>query len=372
MGRHGRPRAPDADALEAFAGDLKELRSAAGLSFRVLARRAGYSVSTLAAAAGGTAVPSLAVTLAYVSACGADPSEWERRWRELANPENAGGGSATRLPVPPRELPLDTYPFTGRAAELAKLDSLLGTAGDGARAVVISAVSGTAGVGKTALAVHWAHRVAARFPDGQLYVDLRGYGPDEPVQPAEALAGFLRTLGVADGDIPDDLAERAAAYRTLMAGRRVLLVLDNARSTEQVYRLIPGTPSAFVVVTGRDSFAGLVARHGARRVDLDLLPPDEAVALLRALVGTRAERETAAAEVLAEHCVRLPLALRIAAEQPTGRAGRGARRRAAAARHAGRRLRRAHGGTRRVLVVVPSPARRGGADVPAVRPPPGA
>jgi tetratricopeptide (TPR) repeat protein/transcriptional regulator with XRE-family HTH domain len=322
MARHGRAGEPDEDALAAFADGLRELRTAAGHSYRALARRSGYSVSTLAAAAGGRALPSLAVTLAYAQACGADPAEWERRWRAVGTSATAprAGGDGSRLPVPPRELPMDTYPFTGRAAELAQLDALLD---DGSKAVVISAVSGTAGVGKTALAVHWAHRVAARFPDGQLYVDLRGYGPDEPVQPAEALAGFLRTLGVADSDIPDDVAERAAAYRTLMAGRRMLLVLDNARSTDQVYRLVPGTPSCFVVVTGRDSFSGLVARHGARRVDLDLLPPDDAVGLLRALVGARADHETAAAAVLAEHCVRLPLALRIAAElaaaRPTNR-----------------------------------------------------
>ena len=184
---------------------------------------------------------------------------------------------------------------------------------------MISAVSGTAGVGKTALAVRWAHRVAAAFPDGQLYVNLRGDDPDRPVNAAEALAGFLRALGVAGQDIPLEEAERAARYRSLVAGRRLLVVLDNAASVEQVRPLLPGTGSVMVVVTSRDSLAGLVARDGARRLDLDLLPAAEAVALLRALIGGRAEADPAAAEALAGLCARLPLALRVAAELAASR-----------------------------------------------------
>ena len=130
-------------------------------------------------------------------------------------------------------------------------------------------VSGTAGVGKTALAVRWARRVRAAFPDGQLYVNLRGYDPGEPVPPADALAGFLRALGLAGQDIPPGADERAAAYRSLLDGRRMLVVLDNAASVEQVRPLLPGSPSCLVLVTSRDSLAGLVARHGARRLDLD-------------------------------------------------------------------------------------------------------
>ncbi|MBA2694602.1 MAG: tetratricopeptide repeat protein, partial [Actinobacteria bacterium] len=226
--------------------------------------------------------------------------------------------------VVPAQLPGDVDVFTGRAAELAELDRLLTAiptqtnvtevAGGYSTSVVISAVSGTAGVGKTALALRWAHRVRAEFPDGQLYVNLRGYDPDQPLSAADALAGFLRALGVAGADIPLELEERAAAYRSLLDGRRMLIVLDNAATVEQVRPLLPGTPSALVVATSRDSLTGLVARHGARRLDLDLLPPEDAVALLGALIGERVAAEPAAAALLVGQCARLPLALRIAAE----------------------------------------------------------
>ena len=140
-------------------------------------------------------------------------------------------------------------------------------------AVPIAVLAGTAGVGKTALAVRWARRAAAAFPDGQLYVNLRGYDPGAPVLPGDALAGFLRALGLAGEDIPAGEDERAAAYRSLLDGRRMLVVLDNAASVEQARPLLPGSPSCLVVVTSRDSLAGLVARHGARRLALDMLPP---------------------------------------------------------------------------------------------------
>jgi CheY-like chemotaxis protein len=185
--------------------------------------------------------------------------------------------------------------------------------------VVISAVSGTAGVGKTALALRWAHRVRGRFPDGQLYVNLRGYDPDQPLSAADALAGFLRALGVAGAEIPLEVDERAASYRSLLDGRRILVVLDNASSVEQVRPLLPGTGSAVVVVTSRDSLVGLVARHGARRLDLDLLPPEDAVVLLEALIGARVAAEPGAAAILAGQCARLPLALRVAAELAAAR-----------------------------------------------------
>jgi tetratricopeptide (TPR) repeat protein len=188
-------------------------------------------------------------------------------------------------------------------------------------AVVIAVVSGTAGVGKTALAVHWARQAAGAFPDGQLYVNLRGYDPGQPVLPADALAGFLRGLGLAGQDIPPGEDERAAAYRSLLNGRRVLVVLDNAGSVEQVRPLLPGCPSCLVVVTSRDSLAGLVARHGARRLNLDILPLDDAIALLRTLIGARVDAEPRAAAALAGQCARLPLALRVAAELAAANSG---------------------------------------------------
>ncbi len=222
----------------------------------------------------------------------------------------------------PAQLPGDVDAFTGRAGELATLDKLAamigpsggaGQAGAGPAATVIC-VSGTAGVGKTALAVHWARRIRAAFPGGQLYVNLRGYDPGRPVPAGDALAGFLRALGVPGQDIPRDVDERAAAYRTLLDGRRILVVLDNASTVEQVRPLLPGSPSSLVLVTSRDSLAGLVARHGARRLDLDRLPQRDAVALLRALIGDRAETQPDATATLASRCARLPLALRVAAE----------------------------------------------------------
>jgi len=184
----------------------------------------------------------------------------------------------------PAQLPGDVDAFTGRVGELAALDKLAavtgppggtGQAGAGPAPTVIC-VSGTADVGKTALAVHWARRVRATFPDGQLYVNLRGYDPGQPVPAGDALAGFLRALGVPGQDIPRDVDERAAAYRTLLDDRRILVMLDNASAVEQVRPLLPGSPSSLVLVTSRDSLAGLVARHGARRLDLDRLPPQDA------------------------------------------------------------------------------------------------
>jgi tetratricopeptide (TPR) repeat protein len=182
-------------------------------------------------------------------------------------------------------------------------------------------VAGTAGVGKTAIAVQWAHQVAGSFPDGQLYVNLRGYDPEQPMTAAEALARFLRDLGMHGSDIPAEVGERAACYRSLLAGRRMLIVLDNAGQAEHVRPLLPATPGCAAVVTSRDALAGLVARDGARRLDLDLLPVGDAVTLLRALVGERVDQEPDAVAVLVAQCCRLPLALRVAAEMASARPG---------------------------------------------------
>jgi DNA-binding SARP family transcriptional activator/tetratricopeptide (TPR) repeat protein len=212
----------------------------------------------------------------------------------------------------PRELPAPVRHFTGRAAELAELAEL--AAGGGGRSLVICAVAGAAGVGKTALAVQWAHQVARRFPDGQLYVNLRGYDPGEPVLAADALAGFLRSLGVPGTDIPDGTEDRARLYRSKLAGRWMLVLLDNARDGDQVRPLLPGDPGCLAVVTSRDALAGLVAADGARRLDLDVLPQGDAVGLLRSLIGPRAGQDPGAVAELAGLCAGLPLALRIAAE----------------------------------------------------------
>jgi DNA-binding SARP family transcriptional activator/Tfp pilus assembly protein PilF len=220
----------------------------------------------------------------------------------------------------PRELPPTVPGFTGRQTELQALTRLLDQSSEQApEAVVISAIGGTAGVGKTALAVHWSHRAAGRFPDGHLYVNLRGYDPGQPMPAADALAGFLRSLGVPGPDIPPEEGERAARYRSLLAGRRMLVVLDNARSASQVRPLLPGTPACTVLVTSRDTLAGLVARDGAARLHLDMLPLEDAIALLRTLIGARVDTEPGAAAELAAQCCRLPLALRVAADLASAR-----------------------------------------------------
>ena len=235
----------------------------------------------------------------------------------LSGPEPTSAPAPADSPaaVTPRELPAPVAHFAGRARELAALTAILDRSGEQPDwAIVISAIDGTAGVGKTALAVRWAHQVAGRFPDGQLHVNLRGYAPERPMTAADALAGFLRSLGVSGKDMPADGAERAARYRSLLSGRRVLVLLDNAASEEQVRPLLPASPGCAVVVTSRNTLPGLVARDGAQRVDLDPLPLADAVSLLRTLIGTRAGTDREASTALAGHCCRLPLALRVAAE----------------------------------------------------------
>lgn len=218
---------------------------------------------------------------------------------------------APELPHRPAQLPADVSGFTGRVPELASLDHLLPDDGTDVR---IAVVAGTAGVGKTAVAVHWAHRWRDRFPDGQLYLDLRGYGPERPVEPGDALSGFLRALGVAGAEIPAEEDQRAALFRTELDDRQLLLVLDNAGSVEQIRPLLPGSASCSVLVTSRETLPALIARHGAHRVLLDLLTPADSMDLLHTLLGERVTTERVAAEALVEYCVRLPLALRLAAE----------------------------------------------------------
>jgi tetratricopeptide (TPR) repeat protein len=285
----------------------------AELTYRELAAVTGWSRGIIGEYLTGRILPPTGRFDALIRLFGATPAEQGAlaTVRDRVEEERRRGGS----PGVPRQLPADVFGFTGRAAQLAALDAFVG--GD-AR---LAAVTGTPGVGKTALVVHWAHRVAGRFPDGQLYVDLRGYDPGPPVAPADALAGFLRRLGVEAGEIAGEPDERAAQFRTVLADRRVLVVLDNAASADHVRPLLPGTPSCLAVVTSRDSLAGLVARDGARRLDLGALTDAEAVDLLRTLVGARVDADPAAATALSGRCAHLPLALRIAAEFATTHPG---------------------------------------------------
>jgi DNA-binding SARP family transcriptional activator/tetratricopeptide (TPR) repeat protein len=229
----------------------------------------------------------------------ADPGRPSRQWR-------------------PAELPHDVAGFTNRDAELAKLRSLLAPGdeylGPG---LMISAIDGPAGVGKTAVAVHAAHQVANSFPDGQLYLDLRGFHPHQPaMSPEEALGHLLRALQVYPWQVPDDLNGRAAMYRTVLSGKRTLIILDNAATADQARPLLPGSASCAVIVTSRNRLSGLVVRDGARRVTLHPLAPDHALDVLGRIVGPRRlAAEPAGAADLARLCGYLPLALRVAAER---------------------------------------------------------
>ena len=228
-------------------------------------------------------------------------------------------------PAVPAQLPPAPSAFAGRDAELASLDAMVpgadtGRAGTG---VVIAAITGTAGVGKTALALHWAHRARERFPDGQLYADLRGFDQAGlAVDPGHALSGFLAALGVPPERVPDDRDAKAGLYRSLLDGRRVLVVLDNARDAEQVRPLLPGSAANMALVTSRNQLTGLIAAEGARPLGLDLLTVAEAYELLARRLGTHrvaAERQTA--EEIIASCARLPLALTIAAARAAERPG---------------------------------------------------
>src|SRR6266545_4252082 len=231
----------------------------------------------------------------------------------------AGAMPASTARVAPAQLPAAVSSFVGRAEHLHQLDTLLKDEGGvAANAVVISALAGMAGVGKSALAVQWAHQAQERFPDGQLYVNLRGWAPGPPLRPIQALAGFLGALGVPAEQVPTEVEQAAGLYRTLLAGRRVLIVLDDAREVEQVRPLLPGSPGCAVLVTSRDRLAGLVAVDGAHPLPLDVLTADEAHALLVGTLGAeRVGAEPAAAAELARLCAFLPLALRIAAANLT-------------------------------------------------------
>jgi len=217
----------------------------------------------------------------------------------------------------PRELPPDTFGFTGRAEQLAELDRLHALSAEHPTAPVIVSLSGTAGVGKTALAVHWAHRSLDRFPDGQLYLNLRGYAPDRPVPPTEALAALLRSFGLTGAEIPPSQDDRARLYRTLIADQRILILLDNALDVDQIRDLLPGAPGCFVLVTSRDSLGGLTVHHGGHLIEVHPLSQREAHDLLRVHLGDRATPTATAA--LADQCARLPLALRIAAQRAVAR-----------------------------------------------------
>ena len=240
-----------------------------------------------------------------------------------APPPRSGPQAWAPAPVArPAQLPADLPAFTGRRSELARLDALLSPedpVGPARLAVPIAVIDGMAGIGKTALAVHWAHRVADQFPDGQLYVNLRGFDPGGTiVSPGEALRGFMGALGVAPSRIPDGEQAQSGLYRSLLAGRRMLIVLDNARDVEQVRPLLPGAPESLVLVTCRNHLTGLVTTHDAQPLALDPFSVAEAgEALSRRLGQDRLAVDPGALAEIIELCAGLPLAMAIVAARAT-------------------------------------------------------
>jgi transcriptional regulator with XRE-family HTH domain/tetratricopeptide (TPR) repeat protein len=330
---------------------LRKQRVAAGLTQEDLAERSGVSVRAIADLERGrtrrpypSSVRALARALGLPESAG---TEIVARYRAGGDGTGAGpaaddptadeaaaagagrgpggvqsgggqsGGAASGGGTVPRQLPAGVANFAGRAAELAALDAVLdgGPAAPGAGAgVVISAIGGTAGVGKTALALHWAHKVAGRFPDGQLYANLRGFdaAAGQPADPADVLRGFLDAFGVHPERIPRDTESLAALYRSLLADRKMLVLLDNAADVAQVRPLLPASPGCLVIVTSRRELSALAAREGALLVQLDVLSAAEANELLIERLGeARAAAEPWAVTELATLCARLPLALSV-------------------------------------------------------------
>jgi DNA-binding XRE family transcriptional regulator len=236
----------------------------------------------------------------------------------------ARGYAAMASPSPrPAQLPADLAHFVGRDDVLQQCDQelLVASCQQIGRGKVIQ-LFGPAGIGKSALAVHWAHRAAGRFHDGQLYVDLQGHHVTESLRPATVLRRFLRALGVQQSALPESSAELAALYRSKVAGRNVLILLDNARSAEQVRPLLPNTPSCAVVVTTRARLTGLNVKDGAHPIKLDWLPDCEAIQLLTSIVGTAYSSAAPDALLeLVEQCAGLPLAIQIIGERVAGHPG---------------------------------------------------
>ncbi|TDU91513.1 tetratricopeptide repeat protein [Kribbella voronezhensis] len=290
---------------------LRHWRTEAGLTQEALADRSGLSVEGIRALEGGRRLRPRPTTIEQLSAALELPEHDVLRLEELA------GRPAT---APVDHLPAGIGDFTGRSEEIGDLLRILsGTAGPSAGVVLVS-VAGMGGVGKTALAVHTARRLAAEFPDGQLYVGMGGHAGGEPLDPLVALGRLLRDLGIPDEEIPDNVDIAAARYRSALAGRRVLVLIDDAVSSSQVRPLIPGTAGSAVLITTRRQLIDLA---GIRQLKLDVLTSEDAVRLLAAVVGDgRVEQEPQAARAVTELCGRLPLALRIAGSYLAGRPGR--------------------------------------------------
>ena len=301
---------------ERFRGQLMEALTAVGRQAEALA---AYRQARQDLVAELGIEPGPELQLLHQKILDGDPAVAAPRAGQEGTPQTPGTGGPAGAAVP-RQLPAAAPDFTGRRTGLSELTAWLHAArADGSGLVVV--IDGAPGIGKTALAVHWANERAGDFPDGQLYVNLHGFSPSgQTLSAGAALRGFLDAFGVPAKRIPLSLESQAALYRSLVAGRRVLIVLDNARDAGQVRPLLPGSAGCLVVVTSRTRLTGLAAAEGARLLTLDVLSANEAHELLTSRIGAvRAAGEPAAVDELARLCGRLPLALTVAAARAAAR-----------------------------------------------------
>lgn len=334
--------AQQARTREDFAGLLRDLRRRharsrrdSSLTYRELAARTGWSQTAIAEYFTGRTLPPTDRLDALLDVLDATPAEQRALADARDRVEEVGRrtkrdrvapaaplqqpSSRARDSAVPRQLPAAPRLFTGRARELARLDTARDGQSGAGGTLVISAIAGAGGIGKTWLALHWAHRHLARFLDGQLYVNLRGFDPTgQPLTPAAAVRGFLYALGVDPRAIPVEPQAQIGLYRSLVAGKRLLIVLDNAHDTDQIAPLLPGSPACTVVVTSRRRLTGLIAAHGAHPVELDVLSSEESHDMLARHLGpARLAAEPDAANTLLTYCAGLPLALSILAARLT-------------------------------------------------------
>ena len=293
---------------------LRGFRTRAGLTQAALAEKAGLSEQGISVLERGTrSRPRIDTIRSLTAALGLNADEAEAflavargKSRTARSPEPA---AVDPFPMP-WQLPPAVPDFTGRGAQIdAILAVLKDPAGVRKETVGLVAVTGMGGIGKTALAVQAAHKLADSYPDGHLYLNLRGYGPGRPMTTTDAQRQLLRSLGLDVQQIPDDVEEAAALLRSQLAGRRVLMLLDNAADVRNVLALLPGSPGSSAIVTSRGSLANL---PGARQIRLDALSESESVELLTGVIGqSRVAAEPDAAEILVSFTGRLPLAVRL-------------------------------------------------------------
>jgi transcriptional regulator with XRE-family HTH domain len=312
---------------ERFGAELRRVREERSVSLRGLAKKLSRSHSNLVEYERGHRLAPRDVVEAYEAELGLAPqtltSLRERAWLEIYGEDQSRRRTYVLRSGPEvcHQLPPDRSEFTGRETELSRLRTAATRTQDRRTApLIIAAIAGMGGVGKTALAVHLAHELTLEFPDAQLYVNLHGYESQHRLSPGDALDRFLRALGMPSDALLVDLDEQATRFRAVLADKRALVVLDNASSSDQVRPLLPGSPGCLVVVTSRDPLKGIVAQEGAHLLKLEVLSQHEAVELLAGVAGAhRVRREPEAAADLVRLCGQLPLAVRIAAARLAAR-----------------------------------------------------